>query len=49
MGVFDIVELALMVLVSGIGVMALRRMDNLLDEIGLLREMLNSRFPSPKP
>ena len=49
MAIFDLVELVLLVLVGGIGVMALRRMDNLLDEIHLLREMINSRFPPPKP
>ena len=45
MEIFDIVELALMVFVSGIGLLALRRIDNLLDEIQLLRETINSRFP----
>jgi hypothetical protein len=45
MEIFDVVELVLMVFVSGIGLLALRRMDNLLDEIQLLRESLNSRLP----
>ena len=43
----DLVEIALMILVGGIGIVALNRMDNLLDEMHLLREMLNTRFPPP--
>jgi len=43
--VLDLVELVLMVLVGGIGVMALRKMDDLLDEMRLLRETINSRLP----
>ena len=45
MDLFDLVELVLMVLVGGIGLLALRRMDNLLDEMKLLRETLNTRLP----
>jgi hypothetical protein len=41
----DIAELALMVMVGAIGLIALRKMDELLDEMRLLRESLNSRLP----
>ena len=46
MAIFDLVELALLILVGGIGLVALRRMDNLLDEMQLLREAISSRLPT---
>ena len=45
--ILDLVELVLMILVGGIGLMALRRMDNLLDEMKLLRETILGRLPPP--